>query len=83
MDDVASNTVNTDLKLDLKINNVDWSHRIGKTRVIGRTRKSRPIIVRFYGNMLRSNVFSHKHKILRGKHISVAESLTKKSKWLS
>ena len=62
MDDLVLKTVNTDLKLDLKINNVDWSNRIGKARVMGRNRKSRPIIVKFFRNMVCSNVFNHKHK---------------------
>ena len=62
MDDLVLKTVNTDLKLDLKINHVDWSHRIGKARVIERNRKSRPIIVKIFRNMVHSNVFNHKHK---------------------
>ena len=76
-DDIVIKTLNSDLNLDLSINDLDRTHRIGKSRVVNATTKSRPIIVKFARYIVRRKVFSNKKK-LKGKNISITESLTKK-----
>ena len=52
---------------------IERTHRIRKPRDVGQ--KSRPIIVKFVAYNDRKNVFDRKKK-LKGKNISITESLT-------
>lgn len=65
-----------ELNLDLTINDLDQSHWIEKDRIIWGNRKSRPLIVKFARYMVHRNVL--KHNNIKGKHISITESLIKK-----
>ena len=61
------------MNIEILPNVLDRSHRIGipKTK-----KKERPIIVKFVRFNLRHNIFKNK-KLLKGKGISITESLTK------
>lgn len=73
--------INKQLGVDITVNDIDRSHRIGKpdTNKKPKTRnnkeKTRPIIVKFVSYRERSNVFYNKRK-LKGEPISISESLT-------
>ena len=59
----------------MKIEQIDLTHRIGSFIKDGGNRKSRPIRVKFVRYADRRNVFVDK-KVLKGKNISITESLT-------
>ena len=58
---------------EINIEDLDRTHRIGKVN----NGKSRPIIVKFARYNVRKKVFHNKRK-LKGKNMSITESLTKK-----
>ena len=72
-DDIVINTVQDNMKITVSINDIDRTHRIGK-KVAGKTR---PIIVKLARYNMRSKIFLNK-KRLKGKKISITESLTAK-----
>ena len=59
---------------EIEKNEIDRSHRIGVPKNNG---KSRPIIIKFVRYNTRCKIFKNKKK-LKGKSISMTESLTKK-----
>ena len=61
-----------DLQEEINIGDLDRTHRIEKVN----NSKSRPIIVKFARYNVRKKVFHNKQK-LKGKHMSITESLTK------
>ena len=61
-------------KMGEEIDEIDPSHRLGATKSNGKTR---PIIIKFARYNTRCRIFKIKKK-LKGKSISVTESLTKK-----
>lgn len=76
-DQIVIDALNDNLNLDVSINDLDRTHRIGKPRNVDENTKSRPIIVKFARYIIRQKVFGCKKK-LKGKSISITESLTKK-----
>ena len=72
-DDLCLGTINEHLKLVITDADIERTHRIRKPRDVGQ--KSRPIIVKFVAYNDRKNVFDRKKK-LKGKNISITESLT-------
>ena len=70
-DDLAREIFNTKLHLDVNVQDLDRSHRIGR-KTPGKTR---PIIVKFATYNRRREVFSTK-KNLKGSKITITESLT-------
>ena len=80
-DDVVIETINKELGLNIKMENIQRSHRVGPRNNSRATRnkqvKSRPIIFRFRDFRERQRVFKNK-KLLKGKGISISENLTKK-----
>ena len=67
------NTINNDLEIDLTEVAFDRTHRIGDSKK--KRKKARPIIARSVRYYDRKEVFSKK-KNLKGKGISITESLT-------
>ena len=72
-DDIVINTVQDKMEITVFINDIDRTHRIGK-KVAGKTR---PIIVKLARYNMRRKIFVNK-KRLKGKKISITESLTAK-----
>ena len=72
-DKLALNIINNDLEIDLTEIAIDRKHRIGDPKT--KKRKVRPMIVKFVRYYDRKQVFS-KEKLLKGKGISITESLT-------
>ena len=64
------------MNIDMKIEQIDRTHRIGIFKKDHSNRKSRPLIVKSVQYANRRNVFIYK-KILKGKDISITESLIK------
>ena len=62
-------------KMDIEI----MSHHIGNPKI---KKKERPTIVKFVRYNLRHNIFKNK-KLLKGKGVSITESLTKALLWPS
>ena len=78
-------TCNTNLGVDLAVEDIERSHRLGPKTLqdvaahgnsLGKSLKSRPIIVKFVSYRKRHEVFSAKKK-LKGKKITIVENLTK------
>ena len=72
-DDTVIKVFKDNLGVDVNINEIDRSHRLGKPNE--NANKHRPIIVKFIGYNMRSKVFNKK-KLLKGKNMSITESLT-------
>ena len=72
-DNVVVKLIKDNLEEDVDLTELDRSHRIGKKKSNG---KARPIIVKFAQYNVRRKVFYNKKK-LKGKNISITESLTK------
>ena len=72
-DQIIIDTANTTLGLNLRIEDISRSHRIGKPKTAG---KPRPIIARFVRYRERSAVFANKKK-LKGTGKMITESLTR------
>lgn len=70
-DDIVMKTVQENMEITVSINDIDRTHRIGE-KVAGKTR---PIIVKLTRYNMRSKIFVNK-KRLKGKKISITESLT-------
>ena len=66
-------TVNEELLEAITINEIDRSHRLGKSQA----GKIRPVIVKFARYHTRNKIF-RKKKLLKGKQVSITESLTKR-----
>ena len=65
--------ISQDLGIKMQENCIKRAHRLGKKRSNG---KPRPIIVRLYDPQLRNDIYFNK-KALKGKPVSITESLTK------
>ena len=72
-DDLCLATINELLELAATEADIERTHRIGKPKDV--CQKSRPIIVKFVRYNDRKNVFNKKKK-LKGKNISITQSLT-------
>ena len=72
---ILLNTLNTELKFDLRINDFDWTHQFRIAGAIRANRKSRPMIIKFVYYIVCRNVFNHKK--MNNLNISIIESLTK------
>ena len=72
-DNVVVKLIKDSLEEDVDLTELDRSHRIGKKKSNG---KARSIIVKFARYNVRRKVFYNKKK-LKGKNISITESLTK------
>ena len=72
-DNVLVKLIKDNLEEDVDLTELNRSHRIGKKKSNG---KARPIIVKFARYNVRRKVFYNKKK-LKGKNISITESLTK------
>ena len=72
-DKLVLNIVNNDLEIDLTEVAIDRTHRIGDPKK--KSKKVRPIIAKYVRYYDRKKVFSKK-KHLKGKGISITESLT-------
>ena len=73
-DELVIDTIKEKMGEEIKKNEIDRSHRLGAPKNNG---KSRPIIIKFVRYNTRCRIFKNKKK-LKGKSISVTESLTKK-----
>ena len=73
-DELVIDTIKEKMGEEIERNEIDWSHRLGASK---NNDKSRPIIIKFVRYNTRCRVFKNKKK-LKGKSISVTESLTKK-----
>ena len=73
-DQLVLDVINKDMDIDMPISAIERTHRIGTPKQ--KKKKSRPIIVKFVRYYDRKNVYVNK-KRLKGKGISVTESLTK------
>ena len=72
-DDIIIKTCAEELGIDVRQEDLDRSHRLGKVKRNGN--KPRPIIVKFARYAVRNKVFSNKKK-LKGKKLLITESLT-------
>ena len=72
-DVLSIETLNEHLELDLSPDTIQRTHRIGKPKPAGG--KPRPIIIKFVRYNVRRKVFDKKKK-LKGKNVSITESLT-------
>ena len=72
-DDLVIKTVNEELLEAITINEIDRSHRLGKSQA----GKIRPVIVKFARYHTRNKIF-RKKKLLKGKQVSITENLTKR-----
>ena len=79
-DNIALQVINQELGIELTVDGIQRSHRVGPKKETRNTRSSkpnpRPIIVRFANWRKRNEVFRAK-KMLKGKRISISENLTK------
>ena len=73
-DELVIDTIKEKMGEEIEKNEIDRSHRLGAPKNNG---KSRPIIIKFVRYNTRCRIFKNKKK-LKGKSISVTESLTKK-----
>ena len=73
-DDLVIDTIKEKMGEEIEKDEIDKSHRLGAPKNNG---KSRPIIIKFVRYNTRCRIFENKKK-LKGKRISVTESLTKK-----
>ena len=73
-DQLVLDVINKDMEIDLPISAIERTHRIGNPKQ--KRKKSRPIIVKFVRYYDRKNIYVNK-KCLKGKGVSVTESLTK------
>ena len=73
-DKLVLDVINKDLNIDMNVSAIERTHRIGNPKE--KKKKSRPIIVKFVRYYDRKSVFVNK-KRLKGKGVSVTESLTK------
>ena len=71
LDDLVASFIKDKMDIDLSVNDIDRTHRIGKPS----PRKIRPIIVKFVRYNDRRKVFSNKKK-LKNSGISITESST-------
>ena len=65
-DSIIINTVKEEIDIEILLNDLDWSHRIGNPKT---KKKERPIIVKFLRHNLGHNIFKNK-KLLKIKSIS-------------
>ena len=72
-DDIIIITCAEELGIDVKQEDLDRSHRLGKVK--RNDNKPRPIVVKFAHYAVRNKVFSNKKK-LKGKKLLITESLT-------
>ena len=72
-DDIIIETISQNLDIDIAPHDIKRSHRIGQLRQPGE--KECPIIVKFVLSNNRNKIFRNKKK-LKGKKISITESLT-------
>ena len=72
-DDIIIKTCAEELGIDVKQEDLDRSHRLGKVK--RNDNKPRPIVVKFAHYAVRNKVFSNKKK-LKGKKLLITESLT-------
>ena len=84
-DDLIVETCNTNLRVDLAVEDIERSHRSGSKTLqdvaadgnsLWKSLKSLPIIVKFISYRKRHEVFSAKKK-LKGKKIIIVENLTR------
>ena len=79
-DTLALNVINNDLGVQINLDDIQRSHRVGPKKVKPMTRASkaypRPIIVRFLSWRKRNEVFRAKRK-LKGSKVAVTENLTR------
>ena len=59
-DDSVIKTLKSDMNIDMKIEQIDPTHRIGSFKIGGGNRKSRPLIVKLVRYADRLNVFVNK-----------------------
>ena len=74
-DKVSVDVIKKNMDLDIDETDLDRTHRLGKPREVGA--KPRPIIIKFSRYNVRHSVFKNKKK-LKGKGVSITESLTKR-----
>ena len=72
-DNIIINTVKEEMNIEILPNDLDRSHCIGNPKT---KKKERQIIVKSARYSLRHNIFKNK-KLLKGKSVSITESLTK------
>ena len=79
-DEIALDIIKNAVGIDVTMEAIERTHRVGLKKKSVTTRnskpKTRPIIVRFASMRVRMEVFRNKKK-LKGKPISITESLTK------
>lgn len=73
-DQLAIDTINQNMNETITLNDIDRTHRLGPVKNEGN--KKRPIIVKFSRYYVKNKVFGKK-KMLKGKNVSITESLTK------
>ena len=76
-DELVIKTLKSEMNIDMKIEQIDRTHRIGSFKKDSGNRKSRPIIVKFARYADKPNAFVNK-KVSKGKNISITESVNKK-----
>ena len=74
-DNIIIKTVKDEMNIEISPESIDRTHRIGKKQQ--NSRRPRPIIVKFSTYNNRHKIFKNK-KLLKGKGISITESLTQK-----
>ena len=74
MDDIIIEIISQNLDIDIVPHDIERSHKIGQSRQHGE--KPRPIIVKFVRFNDGNKIFRNKVKKLKGKKISITESLT-------
>ena len=72
-DSIIINTVKEEIDIEILLNDLDWSHRIGNPKT---KKKERSIIDKFVRYILRHNIFKNM-KLLKRKGVSITESLQK------
>ena len=84
-DDLIVETCKIDLGVDLAVEDIERSHRLGPKSLqdvaadgnsLGKRLKSRPMIVKFLSYRKRHEVFSAKKK-LKGQKLAIVENLTR------
>ena len=75
-DYLVTKTLKSDMNIDMKIEQIDRMHIIGSFKKDGGNKKCRLIMVNFVQYANRCKVFVNKN-VLKGKNISITESLTK------
>ena len=74
VDDLVVSIIKNNMDIEIFSDDLCRAHRIGKSN--GGAKKGRPIIVKFVRHNIKHNIFRNK-KRLKGKNISITESLTK------